>query len=93
MGYGTHYAFLNLRLKLLWVASVMNLRLVGMEPLVGVTLHHQSHGVDPISDAPCETCGQCGKPIPARNIYFDGNRFLCAGCRKQRLISPDRVTA
>lgn len=65
----------------------MNLRLVGTEPLVGVALQHQSHRVNPISDVHCEICDGCGEPTLARNIYFDGKRFLCAGCRREQPLA------
>ena len=28
-----------------------------------------------------EKCDQCGIRMPPRAAYFDGNQFLCAGCR------------
>ncbi len=63
----------------------MKLRLVGIQPLVGIEFRHFYLGSDPVPNAPCETCDGCGKPILARNIYFDGERFLCAGCRKDKV--------
>jgi len=83
---GTPYALLNLR-PVLRVECIMKLRLVGTEPLVGVNLQHQFHGADRIPDVPCEICDGCGKPVLARNIYFDGERFLCTGCRQNRLVN------
>jgi hypothetical protein len=61
----------------------MNLRLVGVRPLVGVDLHQTFTIADSRPAAPCETCDGCGKLILARNIYFDGERFLCVACKQK----------
>jgi hypothetical protein len=32
-----------------------------------------------------ETCDQCSRLVIPLQIFFDGQNFLCADCRKRRL--------
>jgi hypothetical protein len=83
---GTSYALSKLR-SASGVARIMNLGLVGTEPLVGITIQHSYASASPLPDPWCEICDDCGKSILPRNIYFDGKTFLCEGCRQKQRVA------
>lgn len=62
---------------------MMNLRLVGIVPLVGVDWQNTAGERSKTAEI-WETCDVCGREVLARNIYFDGDRFLCLACRQKR---------
>jgi len=62
----------------------MNLRLVGIKPLVAIDWWRSTSELVVIKPREGhETCDRCGREIQARYVHFDGASFLCVACRQQ----------
>ncbi len=59
----------------------MNVRGIGVVPLVGVEVHLQACAVIARPPVNGETCDVCSQLLAAVDIFFDGERFLCPACR------------
>lgn len=63
-------------------AAAMTVRCFGVRPLVGVEIHWLEHPYLPAKEPlSYESCDCCGQRLPARQIFFDGEHFLCRACR------------
>jgi hypothetical protein len=62
----------------------MNLRLVGIRPLVGIDWWQSSSAAAPAPREGYETCDYCHKEIHAKYVHFDGESFACPACRKKK---------
>ncbi len=60
----------------------MNIRRIGVAPLTGVEARLPAWSVTPAPPINGETCDVCGAHLPAMEIFFDGELFLCPTCRQ-----------